>query len=342
MSILHKTLLCLATVLGLALGAAGPASAQAEPIKKGVLTPAPTPPATAQKVSVGFYPVSVYELEMGSNTYYVDLYVWMRWKGDIDPTASIEFTNMVEEWGKQQENLQPAPKVLADGSKYQIMRVEGRFVQPFNLADYPLDHQKLSIQVEDTVNPSDVVAYEIDRSGSGVGGRLQMPGWTLTGWTAQTFVHDYGSSLGDDATPSTYSQAEFSLHIQRSTSYFTWKMLLPLFIVLLAALSALFLSPRHIDARTALPAGALLTAIFLQKSYSDGLPDLGYLILMDRIYLVAYSLIVLTLIRAIVSFQQSDVDSRIVLSRVANTDRRVMAGLLAVFVVATGLLVWLR
>ncbi|MDZ4294069.1 MAG: hypothetical protein U1C47_19385 [Hydrogenophaga sp.] len=314
-------------------------SSWAEQEKKGVLSPAGPPAPSAQLVKVGFYPVSVYELEMGSNTYYVDMYVWMRWKGDVDPTSSIEFTNMVEEWGKQQESLLEKPKVLADGSNYKIMRVEGRFVQPFNLANYPLDQQKLSIMVEDSVNTADAVYYEVDKENSGIGSKLQIPGWSLQGWSSKTYQHDYGSSLGDDSTPSLYSAAEFSLNIERPISFFYWKLLMPLFIVLMAALASLFLSPTNIDARTGLPAGALLTAIFLQKSYSDGLPDLGYLILMDQIYLVAYTLIVATLIRAIYSFQKASDASTTLLKKMARSDRLILFILLSTFVMAATVLV---
>ncbi|HND87697.1 MAG TPA: hypothetical protein PK971_05175, partial [Saprospiraceae bacterium] len=49
------------------------------------------------------------------------------------------------------------------------------------------------------------------------------------------------------------------------------------------------------DTRSSLPIGGLLTAVFLQQSYSDALPDTGYMVLMDKIYLVAYALISLVL-----------------------------------------------
>jgi hypothetical protein len=317
------------------------ATAIAQPAVKGVLTPVEQPIATATQVKIGFYPVSVYELDMGSNTFYADMYVWLRWKGDADPVASLEFTNMVEEWGKQQEGLQTEPKVQPDGSKYLILKVEGRFVQPFHLADYPLDRQKLSILVEDSVNSADAISYVIDQEHSGIGSKLQIPGWSLKGWTGQTYHHDYGTTLGEDAASSVYSAAEFSLHIERPNSYFVWKLLMPLVIVLIAALSALILSPRSIDARTALPGGALLTAIFLQKSYSDSLPDLGYLILMDQIYLVAYTLIVLTLVRAIITFQRCEQADAAAIQRMLKTDKRLMLGQLLVFLLATaGLVLW--
>lgn len=305
--------------------------------KKGTYVTAPDPVASAQQVTLGFYPVSVYQLDMASNTYYVDAYVWLRWKGAIDPTATIEFTNMVEEWGKMQENLLEAPKVLSDGSQYQIMRVEGRFVQPFSLADYPLDKQKLSIMVEDTTNGADVVSYVIDKENSGIGDSLQIPGWQLGGWSSQTFVHDYGSTFGEEATPSQYSAAQFSIEISRPLSFFYWKLLLPLFIVLSAALASLFIRPIDLDVRTALPAGALLTAIFLQKSYSDNLPDLGYLILMDKIYLVVYALIVLTLIRAIFAYKASvDADAKTV-DAVHATDKKLFVVQVVAFLAAIAL-----
>jgi Ca2+/Na+ antiporter len=40
-----------------------------------------------------------------------------------------------------------------------------------------------------------------------------------------------------------------------------------------------------------LPIGGLLTAVFLQQSYSSALPDTGYMVLMDKIYVLAYGII---------------------------------------------------
>ena len=91
--------------------------------------------------------------------------------------------------------------------------------------------------------------------------------------------------------------------------------------------------------RTALPAGALLTAIFLQKSYSDSLPDLGYLILMDKIYLVVYALIVSTLIRAIMAYHATQGANDKRMKEIATTDRWLLAFQLVVFVVAVAAVV---
>ena len=76
-------------------------------------------------------------------------------------------------------------------------------------------------------------------------------------------------------------------------------MLLPLLVVMLVGIGSLLLHPEHIDTRSSLPIGALLTAVFLQQSYSDALPDTGYMVLMDKIYLLSYALISLVLLQII-------------------------------------------
>lgn len=155
-------------------------------------------------------------------------------------------------------------------------------------------------------------------------------------------MHDYGTTFGEDETPSQYSAAQFSIEISRPLSFFYWKLLLPLFIVFSAALSALLIRPQDLDVRTALPAGALLTAIFLQKSYSDGLPDLGYLILMDKIYLVVYALIVVTLIRSILAYKATTDANEAKVAAIHAMDKKLLVTGLLVFIITATAIVTLR
>jgi hypothetical protein len=102
----------------------------------------------------------------------------------------MEFINMVEEWDKQQVALRDKPVELTDGSRYQSFKLEGRFVQAFNLANFPLDRHDLTLMVEDTVHPITELAYEIDRQNSGISSNLMIPGWKLRGWQGMEEAHD--------------------------------------------------------------------------------------------------------------------------------------------------------
>lgn len=334
--------LALVAVLAFGTGAQTQSTTPLNKTRKGTYVPLPSTLPGAQQVAVGFYPVAIYDLDQSSNTFYADTYVWLRWKGEIDPSATLEFTNMVEEWGKLLEPTLEESKTLPDGSKYQLYRVEGRFVQPFSLADYPLDRHSLGIRVEDTSNGVDQMSYVIDQDASGVDRKLEIPGWKLQGWKAEILEHDYGSNFGETEQPSSYSVANFQLFIQRPLSFFVSKLLLPLVIVVSAALVALLINPKSIDARVALPMGALLSAIFLQRGYSDDLPDLGYLVFMDKIYLLAYPLILAVLIRAIVAYKKARDASDAELEEIQRVDRKAIVVLSIIFAVGTSMITAFR
>ena len=59
---------------------------------------AASPQAAAQdepdKVAIGVYINDIYDLELTSNSFNADIYVWLRWSNrDIDPSASFEVMN---------------------------------------------------------------------------------------------------------------------------------------------------------------------------------------------------------------------------------------------------------
>lgn len=168
-------------------------------------------PAEAQQVKTGFYATKLYDLNTTSNTYYADFYVWFRWKGEIDPFANLEFVNAVEEWGMNKVPAYESPKKLPDGSLYQMLRVEGRFVHPFILTRYPLDQQQLGIQLENTVETVDRLVYVADTEGSGMADNLAAPGWKFRGHQLQNLVHQYPTQFGDPTLDYTYSALRYEL-----------------------------------------------------------------------------------------------------------------------------------
>jgi hypothetical protein len=262
--------------------------------------PAVTNPS--QDVEVGFYPISVYSLDLASNTFYADMYVWFAWRGELDPTESMEFVNGVEQWGMTKKKVYEEPDLLPDGRYLQQMRVEGRFFVPFELQRFPFDEHDLAIVLEDSTYTTAEIRYVADNKNSGIGDALTIPGWNLDGWDLSAASRNYTTDFGDprvDLAENSYPQARFTLRITRSVYFFVFKLFLPLVIVLLLCWSALLVSPERVEVRTAIPATGLLTAVFLQLSYSSSLPDVSYLTMLDKIYVLAYILVILVLGHAI-------------------------------------------
>jgi len=352
--------ICVA-VLAIALHLAGgwltPAQSQsASPAPSSISSPAPSAgntssysplkaiSANAQQVKTGIYAVNLYNLDPSSNTYYLDFYAWFKWKGDIDPIANLEFTNGVEDWGLTQVPGYEEPKELPDGSMYQIARVEGRFVQPFTLARYPLDQQTLHVTIENSVYPIDQLVYDADQVDSGFSEDLSIPGWKIKNFQLQSLEHRYQSKFGLPASlaeSSIYSALRYELQISRPVSFFIWKLLLPLVIVLISSWGAFILNPHFVDSRILMPVTALLTTVFLQQSYSAALPDVGYLVLLDKIYALAYILIIAAILEAIITadwIRSEKIDDE---ERVIKLDRLFLIVQFILLIGGVTLLIWL-
>ncbi|MBK7871349.1 MAG: hypothetical protein IPJ74_12080 [Saprospiraceae bacterium] len=257
-------------------------------------------PPNAQKVYTGIYLMNLYDLNVDEFSFYADFYIWFKWKGERDPT-NIEFVNAVEKWGFTEEIFNEEPLLLPDGYHYNGMRVEGRFYHSFILDDFPLDQHNLDIRIESVDFPLDSLVYVPDTSTVFFRKDLLIPGWEISGADILTNENFYNTNFGEPGrSGAAFSNFTFHLNINRPFSYFGLKLMLPLIVVILASLGGLFVHPNYIDARISLPIGGLLSCVFLQQAYSDALPDVGEMVLMDRIYLLSYLLIALIMLRVII------------------------------------------
>ena len=179
------------------------------------------------------------------------------------PDRHAEFANAVEDWQLKATRTFITPKKLADGSKYQEMRVNGRFDQRYDLQEYPLDSQQIALYLEDSRRTVNEAVYLADSENAGVDASMNIPGWTVSGLTSQALIHDYQTDFGDSSAgpdSTRFTSLVYSVEIERDISYFYWKLLFPLVIVLLTNWLALLLRPHRIDLRTGMPATAPLDA----------------------------------------------------------------------------------
>jgi hypothetical protein len=255
-----------------------------------------------QLVDVGFWPTVIYNLDVDSNTFSATTYVWFTWTGPIDPSETAEFINNVESWGLTKVKTYPKPIDLPDGRKYQCLRLEGRFFQLFSLKRFPLEKHALRILLEDNTNDASRVIYRFDRRNSGIDPHLNIPGWCISQWNGSAGIRHYPTNLGDATLGdhgSDYGSVIFEIEVTRPVNYFVWKMLLPLIIILLANWTALLLHPSELSSRAAMSGTALLTTVFMQQGYTAKLPEVNYLVLMDKIYVVVYLLILISLMQVV-------------------------------------------
>ncbi len=254
-------------------------------------------PGGPQKVKVGFYLQNIPEIDVKTNSYAAEFYLWFVWNGDLDPTHSFELTNVVNvgELTKipifTDDAGNPAPETLPDGSKLQQFHIYGRFGRPFPLTLYPFDDHDVFIAIEDARHSNSVMVYELDEPGTAMRKDLVIPGWKLSPMKAALSVSRFETAFGDTRTgrvDESYSHAEFTVHIERPLVGIISKTLIPIALIILITFGAFFLQPADIDARLCLTITALISAVALQGTAATELPPTGSLLLLDKVYILSY------------------------------------------------------
>ncbi len=306
----------------------------------------PKAPEGPEMVDVGVYLHHIPTIDLKTNTYLADFYLWFRWKGEHDPTKSFEFTNAVETWDLHRQATyvddagNPKSEDVEGGAKYQVFHVQGRFLNPFRLQNYPFDEQDIVIRFEDAESQIDKMRYRVDEGGAKHHPGVEIPGWDLTESSAEVRIERYPSNFGDPRVKKTgdaYTQFVYTLHIVRPVKGYLIKTLLPIAIVVAIAF-VVFLIPLHyFDGRLGLAITNLISAVALQLSTSSDLPSVGYLVLLDKIYNLAYLVIFGSLVESVLVTRLYDSDRKALARRI---DR--WSALVLFLLITTGLAFILR
>lgn len=261
--------------------------------------------AAPEKVSVGIYVADIQEIDMKTHSYRLDLYVWFRWQDpNIDPSKSAEFINMFDPADHVRTSLYDEPQKMPDGTYYAIVRDQGKFSSKFDLKDYPFDYQTLPIIIEDNVHESDEVAYVPDTSTENpitLNPEIYLPGFDIWDGELQVSDFNYPTNFGDlrASDKPDYSRATFLIPVERPWLGTGLKIFLPVLLILLCTALVLNIHPSYIEGRLGVVITALLTLVALQLTSASGLPEVDYMLMTDKIYLLSYLFIIATLIQVV-------------------------------------------
>ncbi len=260
-------------------------------------------------VVVGVYVNDVQTLNLREHSYAMDLYIWFRWNGlDFDPAETIEMTNPNELWGHVSAPQYEAPFELPTGEMYQVLRVQGRFSHKFFFNNYPYDRQTLVAEFEDSIHEVNRLRFTADQNPVSLHPNLTLPGFRIGQPRLVVEDFQYPTSFGDtrQTTPDSYSRVRIEIPIHRPLVTSTLKMLLPVLCVVFGASLMLRLRVTLIDARLGIGITALLTVVAIQLAANDTMPNVDYLVLMDKIHLAAYAYVLMGLGVVLATVRQVD------------------------------------
>jgi len=162
---------------------------------------------------------------------------------------------------------------------------------------------------------------------------LTLPGYVIGAAKLECTAHRYPTRFGDTryTTPAAFSRVRLAIPISRPVGAYVLKLLLPVLCVVLTAALMFLLPPGRVDALVGIGVTALLTVVALQITTNEELPDVAYLIFMDKIYVGAYVYIIAGLgqvVRATALLEREDE------AAAKRAQRRGLIGLTGLYLVA--------
>ena len=317
-------------------------SAGAESVPAAVtqaIAAAPAPAETGpEAVTVGVFINDIQELDFRNHSYAVDLYVWFRWRDPaLNPAKTMEFMNRFAPNDHARESTYPEPKKMPDGSLYNVIRDQGRFSTKFQLERYPFDQQVLSVIMEDAES-SGTQLYVPDKAPITINPNITLPGFRLGAPRMKIADNKYLTDFGDLAVPNpeSYSRVVLEVPVTRPMVTLAIKTFVPILLIIACAALVYFIRPVHIDGRIGLGITALLTLVALQLTASASLPEVDYLMMIDKVYLASYAFILAALVRVVAtSWVGAGSASE---ARVAAVDRRWAMAMIALYALVVGAL----
>jgi ABC-type transport system substrate-binding protein len=249
-----------------------------------LLTPLAARADPARRIYAGVYLHDVTKFDQKDGVFDVDMELWAKWLGDFDPTklvianaSEIDRTLVGEE---------------SDGAWHSARwRVRGTLRGEFPVHRFPFDRQTLSVALELPERDGQLVP---DLAGSGMRERFSVTGWLyepsfVPRVGQETYRSDLGSIAGE-GRPTSVGRTAFEVTLQRPLLTAATKLFLPLLVILLVALIALFVHPKELEVRASVGVTSLLACFAFQFAVADTMPNVAYITLADVLFLVSYGL----------------------------------------------------
>jgi hypothetical protein len=197
-------------------------------------------------------------------------------------------------------------KNLGNSRFYYTGLHQGEFYFNPEFRMYPFDLQSLTIGIENSLIPINQLRFEPDsvsylktsknRNFWGLSDELintKNSSYNILKTEIFTSSNLYNTNFGDETLPAEtyFGRISATVVLSRSIAPYISKILIPLVIILLLVYMVFFMPAKKIDIAAGLTVTSLLSAIAFQLSISGELPEIGYIIYVDKIFYTCYFLI---------------------------------------------------
>ena len=205
----------------------------------------------------------------------------------FDPV--IEFFN-IKEKPNFESGLQDWIEIFSDGTVQSRIRDTKIFKGYFNFRNFPFDKQNLSFEIWSEFPSSMVKIISEEPAMSDYKKNLYSfntdEGISIPGWNLLELNYEELSYIENDGLE--YSGLVIDLKVERQSSYYLFKIILPIIFILAISWSVFWVRGSQLEAKVNVTIVCLLSLIAYNFIIDEDLPKLPYLTFLDTFILLSY------------------------------------------------------
>lgn len=276
----------------------------------------PEPRSEPTKVSVSVYVLDIEHIDDINQDFTIDVIINLQWHDprlihphDLENHEITCIYKLDEVWTPHitlynlrdiKPILDKTIRVKPDGSVNYLQRYFGTLTAFLDLRLFPFDSQKLPIILLSTQYGPDKLKLVFNAKDTGHEKRFSIPNWQL---------HPGEPTIGkvtarSDHIPDTaedYAKFEYSYYAKRDLTYYIWKVIIPMTLIVLMSWTVFWVNPRQIEAEIGLSATTILTLIAFLFNLNSLLPRIPYLTKLDFFILFSLILVFLSFLEVIIT-----------------------------------------
>ncbi len=284
----------------------------------------PDPPGTATTVGIGIFLNDISDLNDLDQTLDADVWVVVRWR-DTRLADATRGDNAAEcpppEGGLWMPAIEPEnlrsrqqfyqPRFVVDGRGVvtYARRLMVTVSYPLDLHDFPFDRHRWKFTLWPVFSRSDEMVFHALERFNGMNDRLSIQGWRVG-------APDPKASLSSRiARPGEFARFDLVIPLERESSYYAWKLGMPLTLIVLMAYGVYFIPTEKVQQQIGLSMTSMLTFIAYMLALGGGLPKISYLTRADMFFVGSAFLVFLGLVKAIATTYLSSDEQNLTVER---------------------------
>lgn len=244
-------------------------------------------------VKVGIYITSIHDIDFKQKEFSTTFWLWLKYKN-----PKLDFVNNLEV-----SNAKTVEKAFftIDSSDNRIvlqMKLQCVLKDSWTISNFPFDHQKLRIILENSQFDAESMVFVPDTAGQSFDPRYTLRGWYIDSCIISTGKRTYQTAFGNEEAltqNSEYSVFRVRLSITREAGGLFLKMFMGMYLAFLISYVCFYIHADSMDSRFGLSVGSLFAVMGNKYIVDSSLPDSSTFTLADTLHSITLLFILLVI-----------------------------------------------